>query len=153
MRKLIPCLLLTSLINEIDGARLTKSELISQDDRGDDGRGLLGFFDPSQDTRRQDDGVDEDVADAITDCLNDLIGCILNPIAENPGSPALLAAISATTFVGGIAGAAKLSKDDMKEKDKKDKYKKDKYKYEHDEYYYYDDHDHYDHDSLLGSSL
>merc|ERR1712244_29056 len=82
---------------------------------------LKWVFDPSQDTRRQDDGVDDDVADAITNCLNDLIGCILNPIAENPGNPALLAAISATTFVGGIAGARMKEEDDMKEKDKKDK--------------------------------
>merc|ERR1712244_47238 len=115
--------------------------------------GLLSFFDPSQDTRKQDDGVDEDVADAITNCLNDLIGCILNPIAENPGNPALLAAISATTFVGGIAGARMKEEDDMKEKDKKDKDKKDKHdhdkydhdKYDDDEYYYYDDDHHHHH--------
>merc|ERR1712154_16176 len=79
-----------------------------------------------------------------TNCLSDLIGCILNPIAENPGNPALLAAISATTFVGGIAGARMKEEDDMKEKDKKDKDKKDKHdhdKYDHNKY----DHDKYDH--------
>ena len=99
------------IVNEIDGARLKTSPLIAEDNRRDDGRGLLNFFD--QDNRRQDDGVDQDVADAITDCLNDLIGCILNPIAEDPGNPALLAAISATTFVGGIAGAAKIANDPL----------------------------------------
>ena len=36
--------------------------------------------------------------DAITDCLADPVGCVINPIAENPTSPLLLAIIGAVTF-------------------------------------------------------
>ena len=32
------------------------------------------------------------------DCLDDPVGCIINPIAENPTNPILLAAIGAATF-------------------------------------------------------
>ena len=36
--------------------------------------------------------------DVITDCLGDPVGCVINPIAENPTSPLLLALIGAVTF-------------------------------------------------------
>ena len=34
------------------------------------------------------------------DCLDDPLGCIINPIADNPTNPLLLAAIGAVTFGG-----------------------------------------------------
>ena len=41
-------------------------------------------------------------------CLGDPLGCLLNPIVEEPSDPVILAAVSATTFLGGVAGVGAL---------------------------------------------
>ena len=41
-------------------------------------------------------------------CLGDPLGCLLNPIVEDPSDPVILAAVSATTFLGGVAGVGAL---------------------------------------------
>lgn len=120
-------LLVFLIVSNTNGREIYLLENVKHRERG------LGskFFQPID----RQDAVDPALADLITGCLGDILGCIINPIADNPADPLILAAIGASTFAGGIVVTAKKNDDD-KEKEKKDKKDKEKieddYKYKKD---------------------
>jgi len=110
-------LLVFLIVSNTNGREIYLLENVKHRERG------LGykFFQPID----RQDAVDPALADLITGCLGDILGCIINPIADNPADPLILAAIGASTFAGGIVVTAKKNDDD-KEKEKKDKKDKEK---------------------------